>query len=217
MKSIIVGTTGLANQLYCYIKKYNITNVAAFAVNKDYIRSDSFLGLPVVELETLEQNYPPDEYNIYITIGYSQMNQTRQKTYELLKAKGYKFPNFIHPTVTADYDSIGEANIIFANTILECCGKIGNGNIFRVNSAIAHDSVIGDFNFFAIGSCICGSVQIGNNCFFGANCTIRNDIIVKDKTLIGAGSYLSRSSEIGQVIVPAKSLILDRSSAEIKI
>jgi len=217
MKSIIIGAAGLANQLYSYLKRYNVTNVAAFAVNKSYIQNNSFLGLPVVELETLDQNYPPGEYNIYITIGYEQMNQNRQKTYGFLKDKGYEFPNFIHPTVTPDYDSIGEANIIFANTILECSVRIGNGNIIRVNSTIAHNSIIGDFNFFAIGACICGHVQIGNNCFLGANCIIRNNIIVSDNTLVGAGSYLFKNSKPGQVLLPSKSLFLDCSSSEIKI
>ena len=217
MKSIIIGASDLANQLYFHIKKCNMANVVAFAANKSYIQNDVFSGLPLVEIETLQQYYPPNEHNIYLAIGYTQMNRARQKIYEILKSKGYEFPNFILPTAITNCESIGEANIVLDNTVIDCFAGIGDGNIFAANSLIAHNSTVGNFNFFAVRSCVCGHVQIENNCFLGANCTIKNGVHIKDKTLIGAGAYLAKNSEVGQVIVPAKSLILDDSSLDMKL
>ena len=217
MDSIIIGTTDLANQLYFHIKKYKIANVVAFAVNRDYIQNDRFLDLPVIDIETMEQHYPPNQYNIYIAIGYTQMNQIRQNVYQILKAKGYKFPNFIHPTVKMDCESIGEANIVLSNTILDCFVKIGNGNIFHINATISHNSIIGDFNFFAVRACVCGFVRIGNCCFIGANSTIKNGIIVNDNSIIGAGAYLSKDSNKNSVIVPATSIFLSKTSDSVKL
>jgi len=215
MKSIIVGTTDLANQLYFHIKKHNAADVVAFAVNRDYIQNDTFLDLPVVELETLEQCYPPNEYNIYIAIGYKQMNLVRQRIYEFLNDKGYEFPNFIHPSVITDYESIGEANIILANTAIDCFSKVGNGNIFFQSSVIGHNCVVGNFNLISANVCICGHAQVGNNCFIGASSTVKNTAIVRDKTLIGAGIYISKNSKVEQVFVSPKCLSLDRSSLDV--
>jgi len=217
MKSIIIGTTDLANQLYFKIKKYTTINVVAFSVNKDYIQCNSFLGLPVVELETLEQCYPPAEYNIYIAIGYTQMNQTRQKIYENLKPKGYEFPNFIYPTAITDYETIGEANIILANTMLDCFVRIGNGNIVCQYSTIGHNSVIGDFNFFAPYVCIGGHSQIGNLSFFGTHAIVKSGVRVGNKTMLGASVYLNKNCVENSVIVPAQPTFINRPGLEVKL
>jgi len=46
---------------------------------------------------------------------------------------------------------------------------------------------------------------------------IKNRLEINDYSLIGAGSYVQRNVGFKQVVVPAKSLILDKNSDEIKL
>ena len=55
--------------------------------------------------------------------------------------------------------------------------------------------------------------MIRNNCFFGNNCTIKNGIEIKDKTLIGAGCYISKGTDEEGVYVPQRSIKLENKSS----
>jgi acetyltransferase-like isoleucine patch superfamily enzyme len=146
------------------------------------------------------------------------MGQIRAKTADEMRRKGYGFYSFIHPSVNWYGDSIGEGNIILENVTFCLNSKLGNFNIFFNNCALAHDTSIGDFNHFGPCIALSGHVRIGNHCFFGTNSTLRNDINVADYTLVGAGTYVNKSTQPYSVIVPAGSSILnDKSSLDVKI
>lgn len=205
---IIFGTDQFAELLYFYLQDDKEYNVVAFTVDRQYMKTCELHGKPVICFENIEKEYNPQEYGLFLCIGYNWMNQVREQKYKEAKNKGYKIMSYCHPSSLVSTKDIGEGNIIMEGVIIGAFAKIGKGNVFYAKAHIAHHTIIGDFNFFAISVAVAGNVLIKNNCFFGNNCTVRNDIRIDSFTLIGAAAYISEDTMLGDVYVPARSIKL---------
>ena len=65
-----------------YFEKYADVQIVAYTVDKAYLESDTYDGLPAVAYEEVEKAYPPTEYTMVIALGYKKMNQIRQQKFE---------------------------------------------------------------------------------------------------------------------------------------
>ena len=106
---IIFGANDLGRLLKYYLEDDNDKrNVVAFTMNASYITSDTFLGLPVVPFETVENVYSPNEFEILIAIGNSKMNDVRKRVFLECKQKGYTLASYYHSSyhypTKAQYD-----------------------------------------------------------------------------------------------------------------
>ncbi len=218
-KSIIVGTNQYAQMLRYYIENENEykDTIFAYSVDKEYISEIvSPDGLPIISLEEiLDSN---DDYRFYLALGYSKMNTIREKIFNLLMKSKREIMSYIHPSaIISEKAVIGIGNILFENIVIQPYVQIGHCNVFQASVNILHHTVIGDYNFLSGGSLINGQVTIKNNCFIGSNSTIRNRITIGNHSLIGAGCYVNDSVDDSKVVVPSRSVILSKSSFEIKI
>ena len=89
-KCVIFGTTDFGKMLRYYFEKYADVQIVAYTVDKAYLESDTYDGLPAVAYEEVEKAYPPTEYTMVIALGYKKMNQIRQQKFEDAKRKGYR-------------------------------------------------------------------------------------------------------------------------------
>ena len=217
-KAIIFGTGVFPETLYYYLRQqyiYIYIYIYGFTVENGFRSSDTYLDLPLVDFENVEKKFPPDEYGIYICLGYTNMNSERERIFKMAKEKGYEILSFIHPSAVCNAKSMGIGNIIFENAVIGPFCEIGDGNIFKAGANIAHHSSVGNFNFFAVNCSVAGKVTIKNKCFLGNNCTVKNDITIADKTLVGAGCYISKDTEPYEVYVPARTVCLqDKRSTD---
>lgn len=209
-KCIVFGTTAFAEMLVKYLNYYTEYETEAYVIDKAYKDSDNLGEYPVIEFENVENIYPPSKYDMFLALGYKNMNDIRMQKYFVAKQKGYAIGSFIHPTVTRDMAEVGEGNIIFENVTLSYGVKIGNCNIIWNGCQISHETQVGDFNFFAPGAVLAGKIIVENNCFFGINSAVRGANTLRNYTLVGAGCYMNDSSEENGVYVPARSLQLKK-------
>ena len=98
-KVIIFGTGQFAKIIHQYLANDSDIEVVAFTANESYIKDDSFCGLPVVPFEKVESSYPSNEYQMFVAVGYSNLNKKRAGIFEQAKSKGYKLVSYIHPSV----------------------------------------------------------------------------------------------------------------------
>lgn len=211
MKEILIfGINRYAELLAEYMTEDG-RKVGAFVIDERYkTGQERFLGRPVIFTENVQNEYPPDKYQVILALGYTKMNELRQKKQREFREMGYDIIGYRHPSALILTDEIGEGNVFLENVTIGKHVRIGEGNVFYPCAHVAHHSHAGDFNFFAVSCSIAGSVQIGNNCFFGNNCALKNGIRVHDQTLVGAGCYLSEDTKSeGGVYVPARSILLE--------
>lgn len=209
---IIYGISDLAEKLYFMLRESSI-KIDAFTVNQKYMTKSEINHIPVLPYEGIRKDVKEKE--IYLAVGYRNMNRNRERIYYEVKNDGFQVLSFIHHTASVSTEILGEGTLIFEGVVIGPYAKLGNGNICYPGSLIAHHTIIGDFNFFAISSSVAGNVVVGDRCFFGNNSCTKDGIKISNETLVGAGTYISSSTEFGESIVPARSVALNKKSIEL--
>ena len=192
-------------------------NLKGFILNDEYYTNENFSDRKVYKYSELKNYFSPNDTEILVSIGYTNMNINREKIFTLLKSDGWKIASYINPKATIRTSSIGIGNIILDAVNIGVKAQIGDGNIFYNNGILSHHSKIGNFNYFAPCVAIAGHVNIANRCFFGINCSVANGVNISDETLVGAGCYISKDTKFGEVYRAAKPLIYTDSKVISKI
>ncbi len=212
---VIAGLTDFSSLMKLYVEQTTASRVVAFAVEKQYITSSDFAGLPVVAMEELDQSCFSGNFSVLNAIGYRQMNRLRARIHRLLKDRGCELLTYVHPSATVN-SPLGEGCIVLENCSIGFRNSIGCGGLFWSGVVIAHDAAIADFTYWAPGAVCCGNVTVGERCFIGANATLRNRISLAEGTLVGAGVYMSRTvSESGKAFRTPYAQELPRPADEI--
>lgn len=215
MKNVVIfGANDLGRLLKFYMEQdTDPRQVVAFTMDKEYISTPVFLGLPVVPFEDIDGEYSPLEYEILIAIGNSKMNDIRKNVFLRCKEKGYTVASFYHSSCSIHSKDIGEGNILLENCLVYPFAKIGSGNLLWDHVLISHDCTVGDFNTFSSYADLCGYVTIGNNGYFGKHCIINEHSKIADYTLVGANAYAKKVTNPYDVVVPARSVVLENKKS----
>ena len=194
-KLIIFGTTAEAEVAYFYFSNDSAYEVVCFCVDKDFKNCDVFCGLPVYEFESIESYCTPADADMFISIGFSDMNRNRRQKYDAAKAKGYKLATYVSSkaTVLNNFDFGDNCFVLEDNTIQPFC-KIGNNVTLWSGNHIGHHSVIEDDCFISSHVVISGFVTVKRGCFIGVNSTLRDNITVGEYSLLGAGTLLLKNA-----------------------
>ncbi len=217
-KLVIAGNTSNARLARYYFDIDSDYEVAAFAVNKEYVKEDSFEGLSLTALEDIEKKYPVSEYELFIAVGYTDMNKIREKLYYYCKEKGYTLANYISSRCSfLTQFPTGDNCFILEDNTIQPYVRIGNNVVLWSGNHIGHDVKIEDHNFISSHVVISGFVTVKRNCFIGVNATLRDAITIAPETLIAAGAIIMKDTEEKGVYLPARSTMFDKKSDEIKI
>ncbi len=189
-KVIIFGMHHTAEVAFYYLKNDSDYNPVAFTCDQQFCTAENFKNLPVIAFETLETQYPPSEYLLFLPINYKNVNKIREERYYQAKKKGYHFINYISPKALCNTTHIGENCFIFELNNIQPEVHIGNNVILWSGNYIAHHTIIEDHCFIASHAVISGGVTLGKNSFVGANATIRDNITIGKECIIGAGALV---------------------------
>lgn len=197
MKPVVIfGLGEFAELAYFYLNHDSDYKVAAFTVDNNYITEDQFYGLPVVAFEEVTAHFSPLHFDMFIAIGYSDLNAVRTKKYIEAKQKGYNLISYISSkTITWPGLITGENCFLMENNTIQPFVQIGNNVIICSGNLISHHVQIGDNCFISSHVIISGGVKIGDNCFIGINSTIREHIKVAKNCIIGAGSLILKDTQ----------------------
>lgn len=217
-KIIIFGTGDIAQIAYYYLDIDSEHEVVAFTVDKAYISGDVFEGKPIIAFEELTKLYPPSDYKMFIALSYSNLNKVREAKYHEAKAKGYELISYV--SSKCSYMSpfeCGDNCFIFEDNTIQSFVKIGNNVILWSGNHIGHHSVLHDHLFISSHVVVSGHCTISSNTFIGVNSTIGHQVTIATENIIGAGSIITKSTEHGDVYVPARSVKLEKKSNQIKL
>ncbi len=193
---VIFGAGDIAEIAHFYFKHDSEHEVAAFCVDREYIKSDQLCGLPVVAFEDLEKQYPPQDYQMFVALSYAKVNAIRAEKYQAAKDKGYTLVSYVSSRATVFPGlQVGDNCFILEDNTIQPFATIGNNVTLWSGNHIGHHSSIKDNCFIASHVVVSGGVTIGENCFLGVNVTLRDHIVLGKNCVIGAGALLVKDAE----------------------
>jgi len=195
-KVIIFGTGNISEVAYYFLNESNLYNVIAFTKEKSYIKSNEIkFNLPVVEFETLENNYNINDYYLFAPCGATHLNNFREKIYNKGKEKGFSFITYISPYAHIFTDLIGENCFILESNVIQPYVSIGNNCIIWSGNHIGHHSIVEDNVFITSHVVISGNCKIKKNSYLGVNSSIKDCIIIEDYSVIGMSTSIIKNTE----------------------
>ena len=203
-KIVFFGITSVGKRLKAIMERDSNTLVESFCVTSEYYsEGKTFCDRPVVCFDDLEKLYGKDNFEIYMTVRFGNMNRNRAQAFELCEQRGYTIANYIHPSSKNYSSKMGRGNIVFPNVYIADFAEIGDGNIIWYNSFISSDSIIGNFNWL-VHIQLAGHTNIGNHCFMGNSSGTTNGTTIGNYNLISAGVIVTKNTKDNTVVLPSK-------------
>lgn len=213
---VIFGVTNQAMMSHFYLTHDSPYEVAAFTVDRDFIKEKTLFGLPVVPFEDIESSYPPSEYKMLVAVLFSRMNRTRAEKYYLAKGKGYELISYISSKATTWPGLVvGDNCFIKENTVIQPFVEIGNDVIITCGSMISHHVVIKDHCFVGDQAVLLGGVSLEPYCVVAANSTIRDYVTIARECMVGAGALILKDTQERGVYKGTPAELLPKRSDEL--
>ena len=217
-KIVLFGRGDIAQIANYYFDIDSNYEVVAFTLDKDYITEEEYEGKPMVAFETLAEKYPPSGYKMFIALSYASMNKLREKKFYEALDLGYELVNYISSRCSflSQYPT-GKNCFIFEDNTIQPFVKIGDNVTLWSGNHIGHHSTIESHNFISSHVVISGHCTIKSNCFLGVNATIHNNITIEKENIIAAGAIISKNTVEKGVYLPAKTILHEKTSDQIKL
>jgi len=217
-KIVIFGNGEIGELAEYYFRTDSEYEVVAFTADEEYVKSDTFCGLPLIKFQGVKEIYPSDSYKMFIALSYSSMNKDRAGKYYKAKELGYSLVSYVSSRCTFLTEiPVGDNCFILEDNTIQPFVRIGNNVTLWSGNHIGHHSEVLDNNFISSHVVVSGHVHIHSFCFIGVNATLHDNIIIAPETLIGAGAVIAENTIEKGVYLPPKSTLINKKSDEINI
>jgi sugar O-acyltransferase (sialic acid O-acetyltransferase NeuD family) len=215
---VIFGAGDIAKLAHFYFSRDSEHRVVGFTVDAAFRREPTMGGLPLVDFETVERDFPPADCQMFVALSYAEMNQLRARKYAEAKSRGYTLASYVSSRCTnlAEH-SFGDNCFILEDNTIQPFVRIGSNVTLWSGNHVGHDSIIEDHVFVSSHVVISGHVRVGTYSFLGVNATIRNGIAIAPHSLIGGGAVVMADTEERGVYIQRPAQRLDKTSDQIKL
>lgn len=201
-KIVVFGAGKIADEAYFYLTNDSPHEIVAFTVDSDYLTTGEKFGRPVVPFEEVQEKYPPSAFEMFVAVGYQNLNKLRAQKYSEAKAKGYKLISYVSSRASNFGEvEIGDNCFVLENAVIQPCSKVGNDVFIWSGNHIGHHASVGDHCYISGQVVISGHTTVEPYCFIGVNATIGHEITIGRESIIGAGSLITKSVEPKSVYI----------------
>jgi sugar O-acyltransferase (sialic acid O-acetyltransferase NeuD family) len=201
-KIVIFGAGKIADEAYYYLSNDSPHEIVAFTVDAPHIPAPEKLGLPVVPFEEVQKLYPPDQFKMFVAVGYQDLNKLRAGKYHEAKAKGYELISYVSSKASnVGNVEIGDNCFILENAVIQPCSKMGSNIFLWSGNHVGHHATVMNHCYIAGQVVISGNSVVEPYCFIGVNATIGHEIIIGQGSFIGAGTLVTRNAEPNSVYI----------------
>ena len=195
-KLIIFGIGQISEVAHYFFREDSDYEIAGFTANSSFIDRDLHLGLPVIPFEDIHEKCPPDEFKMFIAVGYEKMNLARRSKLESARALGYDIAHYVSSRALVPNNFRARDNLfLLENNNVQPFAIIGENVTLWSGNHIGHHSVIENDVFVSSQVVISGSVKVGRASFLGVNATIGDNISIGVENIIGAGSIIMKDTD----------------------
>ncbi|MDR0271728.1 MAG: acetyltransferase [Clostridiales bacterium] len=197
-KIVVFGVQDFAELAHYYLTNDSQHEIVAFTVSKEYYKDVTFLGLPVVPFEDVENMFPPTEYKMFAPMSAGKdMNKSRANIYTRAKDKGYELISYISSHATVLTENIGDNCFILEDNTIQPFVTIGNNVILWSGNHIGHHSTIHDHVFFTSHVVVSGHCDVGAYSFLGVNATLRDGLKIAENSFIAMSASITKNTSVG--------------------
>src|SRR6478736_1223311 len=98
MKPVVLfGSGKIAEVLLYFFRHHSPFEVVAVTADRPYLAGDRWHDLPVIAFDEVEQQYPPDQHDMFVAVGYQDLNGLRAGKCAEARSKGYLLVSYVHP------------------------------------------------------------------------------------------------------------------------
>ena len=217
-KVVIFGNERYAEMNHAYLSHDSPHEVAAFTVDRAYLKQPELLGCPVVPFEEIAQRYPPEEYLMAVPVGLKRVNQLRAEKFRQAQAKGYRLVSYVSSRAVTWPDAVvGENCFVYESVVMKPFARVGSNVIIESGSVVGHHTEIQDHCFLGPQSVVLGECTVEPYCIIGAHATVRAGVTIATGCIIGAGALITRNTRPGSVYLAPASELVPGSSADLSI
>lgn len=196
---ILFGNGKIAEVLLYFFRNHSDRDVVACTVDRDYLAGSEWQGLPAVAFDEVAQKYPPAEYDMFVALGYQDMNALRANTCARARSLGYTLVSYVHPDSGLPADCVHGDNCFIMNHVhIHPRVTLGNNVFVWSGAMIGHHSSVGNNCWLTSCANVSGVVTLGKNCFLAVNSTIAHGITVGDDCFVGANTLITKSTQPGE-------------------
>tara|TARA_R110002096_G_scaffold42144_2_gene113723 strand:- start:18553 stop:19233 length:681 start_codon:yes stop_codon:yes gene_type:complete len=216
MKPIVLfGAGKIAEVVLYYLQHHSDYEVSAITVDREHLPGEAWNGLPVVPFDEVAGAFPAEAYDMFVVLGYQEMNGLRARKVDEARQKGYHLISYVHPDAGVPKDcQIGENCFLMQNTLIHPRVILGDNVFVWSGAMIGHHSTIGDHCWLTSCANISGVVTAGNNCFFAVNSTVGHGVTVGERCFIGANALVTKCTDDDEVFLTESSKAFRLNSAQ---
>jgi sugar O-acyltransferase (sialic acid O-acetyltransferase NeuD family) len=199
---VIFGIGRGADVATRYFRDDSPHEIVAYTVDDAYADQKLFMDCPVIPFSRIKEERPPEECEMFVPLGFQEMNRLRESKYAEAKAKGYSLASYVSSRILVSGTPVfGENCLILEGSVFNYDVKIGNNVVMWSSNHVGDLSVIEDNVFISSHVVLSGEVTIGANSFLGVNSTISNYVRVGARSYIGANTLIAQDTPEDSVYV----------------
>jgi sugar O-acyltransferase (sialic acid O-acetyltransferase NeuD family) len=215
---VVFGTGTFAELVDFYLTRDSEHDVVAFTADREYVDADTAFGRPLVPFEAVTDRYPPDAYDMFVAVGYREVNALRAEKFAAAKRKGYDLVSYVCSETTRWGDTdVGENCFLFEDQTIQPFVEVGDDVIVWSGNHIGHHATLGDHCFLTSHVVVSGYATVEPYAFLGVNATLRDEVTVGESCVVGAGATVVEDTEPESVYVgqPAERYELDSGEVDV--
>jgi len=201
-KIIVFGAGKIAEVVHALLASDPAYSVSGFTCDREFMTSREHCGLPVVAFDEVATHFPPSAFRMLVAIGYQDLNLVRAQRCQQARDQGYKLISWISPRAHVPRGCVVGTNcVVMDGASLQPLARLGDDVFVWSGAVVGHHASIGDHCWVASNCTISSSAVIEPHCFLGVNAAIGHGVTIGARSIIGAGTVLTRSTAADGVYV----------------
>lgn len=189
---VIIGTSYAAKQVYSLVACHRLYEVVGFAVSKEYKTAATYLGLPVFDLASLNQEVEGD-FGVFVAIQWGHLNADRKSVFEYCCSQGYWLVNIISPTAVVRSAIAGRNCLIDDFVVVKNDVVIGDDVCIKAGAIVSDYTHVGSHAYIGLHVVVAGGATIGEQSFLGINAAVLDGTTIGRKCIVSSGSVVRRN------------------------